>query len=253
MKFDDLDKMMRVYETSLDQYVMPGVYIVARIDGRSFTKLTKETLQLEKPFDMRFRDAMMATVEHLMNSGFKIIYGYTESDEISLLFDLEEKSFNRKVRKMNSILAGEASAMFTLQTGTLAAFDCRICPLPDIGKVVDYFRWRSEDALRNSLNAYCYWRLRELGKSQAEATREVSGLSVAEKNELLFRSGINFNNIPAWQKRGVGFYYEEYEKEAVDRKSNELVKVVKRKLTCDLELPVGEQYSNLIRSIAIGS
>jgi tRNA(His) 5'-end guanylyltransferase len=42
MKFDDLDRQMRVYETSHDFCVLPGLYIVARLDGRSFTRLTKE-------------------------------------------------------------------------------------------------------------------------------------------------------------------------------------------------------------------
>lgn len=42
MNFDDLDKMMRVYEESIDQYILQDMYLVARIDGRSFTRLTKE-------------------------------------------------------------------------------------------------------------------------------------------------------------------------------------------------------------------
>ena len=57
---------------------------------------------------------MIETVTHLMNCGFKIIYGFTESDEISLLFNLEETTFSRKIRKYNSVLAGEASAKFSL-------------------------------------------------------------------------------------------------------------------------------------------
>ena len=32
MKFDEMDKMMRVYEESLDQYIIPGYRIVVRID-----------------------------------------------------------------------------------------------------------------------------------------------------------------------------------------------------------------------------
>ena len=42
MKFDDFDKKMRIYEQSLDQTILPEIFIVARLDGRSFTKLTKE-------------------------------------------------------------------------------------------------------------------------------------------------------------------------------------------------------------------
>lgn len=41
MKFDDLDLKMRVYETSHDRCVLPNMYIVARIDGRSFPNSPK--------------------------------------------------------------------------------------------------------------------------------------------------------------------------------------------------------------------
>jgi tRNA(His) 5'-end guanylyltransferase len=30
------------------------------------------------------------------------------------------------------------------------------------------------------------------------------------KNELLFQHGINFNDLPTWQRRGVGLYWQEY-------------------------------------------
>lgn len=140
MKFDDLDQKMRVFETARDQCVLPGLYMVARLDGRSFTRLTKEVHQFEAPFDPRFRDLMVETAEHLMGAcGFSMVYGYTESDEISLLFGLDENGFGRKLRKLISILAGEASAKFSLALGSLAAFDCRISELPSVELVVDYF------------------------------------------------------------------------------------------------------------------
>ena len=78
MKFDDFDKRMRVYEQSIDQYIVPGMYIAARLDGRSFTKLTREICKFEAPFDSRFRDLMVDTTKHIMNCGFKVLYGYTE-------------------------------------------------------------------------------------------------------------------------------------------------------------------------------
>ena len=115
MKFSELDEKMRIYETTNDHCVLPGIYMVARIDGRHFHTLTKESGKFEAPFDEKFRDLMIGTVEHLMTkSGFNLIYGYTESDEISLLFSLESEDFGRKVRKLNSILAGEASAKISL-------------------------------------------------------------------------------------------------------------------------------------------
>ena len=104
MKFDELDEKMRIFETANDLVVLPGIHMVARLDGRSFTRLTKEVHQFEAPFDEKFRDLMLATVEHLMTCGFNILYGFTESDEISLLFSLDENSFGRKLRKLISIL-----------------------------------------------------------------------------------------------------------------------------------------------------
>ncbi|MGB6295428.1 MAG: tRNA(His) guanylyltransferase Thg1 family protein, partial [Rivularia sp. (in: cyanobacteria)] len=95
MKFDELDTKMRVFETAHDYCVLPGIYIVARLDGRGFTRLTKDVHKFKAPYDERFRDYMLDTVEHLMNSGFDITYGYTQSDEISLLFSLEDETFNR--------------------------------------------------------------------------------------------------------------------------------------------------------------
>ena len=42
---------------------------------------------------------MTKTVEALMDCGFRVVYGFTESDEISLLFAPEDNAFGRKVRK----------------------------------------------------------------------------------------------------------------------------------------------------------
>ena len=110
MTFDELDSRMRVFETARDQCVLPGMFMVARLDGRGFTRLTKEVMDFEAPFDIRFRDAIVETAEHLMSQcGFRFLYGYTESDEISLLFSPGENSFGRKLRKLISILAGEAT------------------------------------------------------------------------------------------------------------------------------------------------
>ncbi|VAW72301.1 hypothetical protein MNBD_GAMMA10-367, partial [hydrothermal vent metagenome] len=81
MKFNELDKKMRIYESAHDHSVIPGVYIVARIDGRCFTTLTKDKHQFEAPYDLKFRDMMIETVKHLMQCGFKVLYGYTQSDE----------------------------------------------------------------------------------------------------------------------------------------------------------------------------
>ncbi len=246
MKFDEFDIKMRVYEQSLDQIVLPDLYLAARLDGRTFTKLTKEVCQFEAPFDVRFRDLMVKTVLHLMDCGFRVVYGFTESDEISLLFHPEDRTFGRKVRKINSTLAGEASAAFSLALGRIAVFDCRVIPLPNRERVRDYFVWRQEDAHRNALNAWCYWTLRKEGNSKLKATEYLQGRTTAFKNELLFERGINFNDLPGWQKRGIGVYFREEQKVGYNPIMQEQVEAKRRKLYVEYELKVKEEYGKWV-------
>lgn len=246
MKFDELDSRMRVFETAHDHCVLPELFIVIRLDGRGFTRLTKDVWKLEAPFDARFRDIMHETTAHLFDIGFALAYGYTQSDEISLLLRRDEVTFGRKTRKLISTLAGEASAKFSLTMGAIACFDARISQLPNDGCVRDYFLWRQQDAHRNALNAHCYWLLRKSGKSARQASNQLLGLSIAEKNEFLFQNGVNFNDLPSWQKRGAGLYWENYQKPAINRKTGESVLASRRRLKHDLELPMGEQYGEFI-------
>jgi tRNA(His) 5'-end guanylyltransferase len=249
MNFDDLDTKMRVYEQSLDQVLLPELFLVARLDGNRFTRLTKEICRFEAPFDEHFRDMMIDTVIALMNYGFRVIYGYTESDEISLLFHPEEDTFGRKVRKYNSLLAGVASAALSMQLGQQAIFDCRMVPLPTVERVQDYFLWRQEDAHRNSLNAHCYWMLRKQGKNVAEATKMLEGQSIAYKNELLFQSGINFDKLPSWQKRGIGVYWDTFLKQGFNPITGKAETAERRMLKVDWEIPLREEYASFIAGL----
>lgn len=250
MKFSELDAALRIYETAHDHCVLPGMFMVARIDGRNFTRLTKERHEFKAPYDPVFRDHMVATTEHLMRCGFRVTYGYTQSDEISLVLHRDEDAFGRKLRKLISILAAEASAKFSLLLGDLATFDCRIAQFPDLDRVVDYLRWRNEDAHRNALNAHCYWTLRRAGDSAREATKTLSGLSVAEKNEFLFtRAKINFNDLPAWQKRGIGLYWEAYAKDATNPTTGSPTTSERRRIVTNADLPMRDDYSAFVRSL----
>lgn len=74
-------------------------------------------------------------------------------------------------------------------------------------------------------------------------------MSNADKNELLFRHGVNFNDIPLWQRRGVGLYWEEYDRPAENPVTGEKVLARRRRIRRDLELPMKEEYSMLLRKL----
>ena len=135
-----------------------------------------------------------------------------------------------------------------MSLGRLATLDCRVVPLPNKEKVVDYFRWRQEDAHRNALNSWCYWTLRKEGKNVSAASRELENKSVSYKNELLFERGINFNDLPKWQKRGVGICLKEVDREGFNPLTKEKVITKRKQLDVDYELEIGDKYDEFIRN-----
>lgn len=148
-----------------------------------------------------------------MQSGIKVPFAYTQSDEISLLMLPYSGEHGRKARKLLSLLAAEASAKFSLLLGELATFDCRLNLQYEWGKVLDYFRWSSIDAERNSFNAYCYWLLRGDGLDAQSATEKLRQMDVAARQRLLLDRGVNFAHLPSWQVRGTCFYWQSVQKE----------------------------------------
>jgi tRNA(His) guanylyltransferase len=250
MNFSDLDDRMRRYETMNDRYYFQETDLVVRLDGRSFSALTTR-MDCKKPFDARFNQIMNEVTRYLMlESTVKFTYGYHQSDEISLLLARHDKSYGRKERKFISLLASAAGAKFSLLAGTIGTFDARVSVLPTTELVVDYFRWRQEDAARNALSGYAFWTLRQEGLSGARAQAKLNGLNRAQKNELLFEHGVNFNDVTPWHKRGTGLWQETVTRRAVNRYFNEEVEVTRRVLVNQPELPYGDDYGTFIQQLA---
>lgn len=248
MEFDLLDKQMREFEQSLDRTMPDDIYLVARLDGHGFTRLTKTDWDLKKPFDERFKDVMCITLRRLMECNFKVVFGYTQSDEISLLFHCDDKIFGRKERKLLSILASEASVAFSMAAGRRGVFDCRLVPLPSADNVIDYFRWRQEDCLRNALEAHCYWLLRGNGLTPSDANRTIAGMSNENKKRLLEENGVYFDDMPLWQRRGIGMYFCQREQPGYNPKTGAVTTCMRRILVTDQQLPTGSEYSEMIES-----
>lgn len=243
---DEFERRMRALECYHALRVPPGAWIVLRLDGRGFSRFTES--RFDKPFDPKFHELMVRTGRALLTE-FQGVYAYTESDEISLLLPPGWDLFDRELEKMLSIAASIATATFSLACGEAGQFDCRACVAGERGLVVDYFQWRQADATRCALNGWCYWLLRKSGASAARATAQLTGGSVAFKNELLFSNGINFNNVPAWQRRGTGLYWERYDKQGYNPKRKQTVTVQRRRIKVDEELPMKAEYGRFLKAL----
>lgn len=84
-----------------------------------------------------------------------------------------------------------------------------------------------------------------------EATAELSGKSVSFKNEQLFSRGINYDELPSWQKRGVGLWKEQYEKEGYNPVKQQTEKAVRMEIKVEYELPLGEEYADLVQRLLL--
>jgi tRNA(His) 5'-end guanylyltransferase len=243
MKPNEFERRMREGQCYHSLRFPPGSWVVLRVDGRSFSAFTES--RFEKPFDSRFRDMMIAAARALLVD-LQGIYAYTESDEISLLLPRNWSLYDRELEKTVSLAAGIASGAFSVACGEPAAFDGRAWLGSDDQSVVDYFRWRQSDATRCALNGWCYWTLRKAGKGYREATRDLERQSVAWKNEMLFSHGTNFNEVPAWQRRGIGLYHETVERMGTNPVTGEEILVQRRQIKVDMELPMKEAYSEFL-------
>jgi tRNA(His) 5'-end guanylyltransferase len=153
----DIEARMRELEYFRRLQLVPGAWTVLRLDGRGFTRFT--AARFDKPFDVRLRDLMTAAARSVMED-FQGLYAVTHSDEISIVFPPKWEMFDRRLEKLVSISAGLASAAFTQACGETAHFDSRAWLDVSEQNVVEYFRWRQEEAARCALHGWCYWTLR---------------------------------------------------------------------------------------------
>ncbi|MBI4862984.1 MAG: tRNA 5'-guanylyltransferase [Candidatus Riflebacteria bacterium] len=243
-----LEARMRSLEYFHELRLLPGAWAVVRVDGRGFSRLT--ATGFEKPFDDRFAEYMRAVAVELLKD-LQAIYAYQESDEVSVVVPPTWDLWDRELEKIVSISAAIAAATFTHATSRLAHFDSRLWMAPAVEDVIDYFRWRQADATRCALNGWCHWTLVKNGMSPGDATTKLHRKTFSHKNELLFQQGINFTNLPAWQRRGVGVYWESYQKEALDPHRNTAVTATRRRIKVNTELPIKGAYETFLRDLLL--
>lgn len=172
--------------------------IYARIDGRSFSSFTRG---MARPFDPIMTAAMVETCRHLVQETHARI-GYTQSDEISLIWLAEEERsdvfFSGKVQKMASVLASMAAAKFARvcpegYEHKLPHFDARVFQLPSLTEGANAILWRAMDARKNAIQmvAQAHFSPRQLhGKGQSDMLAMLSGI------------GVDFEAFPPAFKRG---------------------------------------------------
>lgn len=197
-----LGDRMKSYEfRETRRTAMPRLPLVARLDGKGFSRFTQG---LARPFDERLSQLMVDTTIYLVEQTQAVV-GYTQSDEISLVFestsDKHQIFLAGKLQKMTSILASMATAYFNRElagripekAGELPLFDCRAWSVPSREEAVNSLLWRQRDASKNSIS---------MAARAHFSHSEVEGKNGKEKQDMLHSVGVNWNDFPTFFKRG---------------------------------------------------
>lgn len=224
-------RMKTFYEQIPKTKLMRRTPVIIRIDGKAFHAFTRG---FQRPFDEVMIKTMQETTKYLCENIQGCVLGYTQSDEISLVladYQIFDTSawFDYEVMKMCSVAASMAAMAFnrfferfvsefeynggegfaggTEEGGSRAAllpaysraleegavFDARVFNIPK-EEVTNCIYWRQLDAGRNSIQMV----------GQANFSHdELQNKSCNDIQDMLMtQKGINWNDFPAYQKRG---------------------------------------------------
>lgn len=226
MRKDSLGDRMKSYENITRTYLPGRMPVIIRIDGCHFHTFTKG---FDKPFDNILMRAMQETAAELCKKIEGVKLAYTQSDEISLLItnnDTWETQpwFGNNLQKMVSVAASIATLTFNRAFDTLAhdfindvyykdpsvatdkllntyldacdkgaTFDARVFVLPD-DEVCNYFIWRQQDAIRNSIQA--------VGQANF-SHKELMNKNCENIKQMLVEKNIKWEAYPIPQQRGI--------------------------------------------------
>lgn len=250
-EFEALGKVHKKYESMNQQYFMDGLPIMVRLDGRGFSKFTKD---MDKPFDDNFKECMLAAATECLKESNAIV-AYTGSDEITLIIPANSNYFGYRKSKIETILASTATAAFIVRLAELMPkkviglpkFDARAWQYPTTQLCLDSLLWRETDCTRNSLSMVC---------QKYFTQRQLEGAGTKSQHDMLHSIGVNWADYPDHYKRGTYLAKRdkefELEKEIWDRipeRNRSSTNKFMRRVIVDLKMPPIQKVQNLYEVI----
>ena len=219
-----LGDRMKAYENIERRYLTARAPVIIRIDGVHFHTFTKG---FDTPFDDSFLDCMRMTAKDLCQNIEGAKLAYTQSDEISILLTDDDTIetqpwFGKNLQKIVSVAASMASYFFNknmqiihddgieeannwkyyfskgmaeaFEQKRMAIFDARAFVIPR-EEVNNYFEWRQQDAIRNSIQStgQAYFSHKELDHKNCKDIQQM----------LSDKYGVNWNTFTKIYQRGA--------------------------------------------------
>lgn len=234
---DELGTRMKVfYEQVPKTRLVRRMPVAIRIDGKAFHTFTRG---FQKPFDEVLGNAMIRTMKYLCENIQGCVFGYTQSDEITLLLiDYQKLTssawFDYEVQKMCSIAASMATMEFNrafadevekwwktvnglmgrpLTELEYAAFDKFYQAYLKAMKSGAMFDARVFNIPKEEACNLVYWRQLDAARNSVQMVgqanfshSELQGCSCSKIQDMLMvNKGINWNNFKTRWKRGTAW------------------------------------------------
>jgi tRNA(His) 5'-end guanylyltransferase len=215
-------RMKEFYENRC-KYLLPRkTYTVIRVDGKAFHTYTRG---LKRPFDIGFIEDMNETAKYMCAHIQGAKFAFVQSDEISIaLTDMDtiqtQAWFDGEIQKIVSVSASMATSCFNrhryvrhitsmddlLSGDSLlpkkdAEFDSRVFTIPNKIELINYFIWRQQDTVRNSISSVA---------QSLYSHRELNGKNTNAMQEMCLERDVNWNNFEPQLKRGRLVVREKY-------------------------------------------
>ena len=234
MKKDELGTRMKKFYENRTRILLPRrTYTILRLDGKCFSQFTRG---LQRPFDAGLMNDMDETACYLCKNIQGAKFAFVQSDEINILvtdFETHQTDawFDGNIQKIVSVAASMATSKFNQLRWIryvndrynnskdeiswvwfmdaaklkLAEFDARTFTIPADYEVENYFIWRQNDCVRNSISSVA---------QSLYNHKELNGKNMSEQQDMIHEKGKNWNKFTPMEKRGRFVFKQEVQMES---------------------------------------
>ena len=221
------------YEQIPKSKLMRRTPVAIRIDGKAFHTFTRG---FQKPFDEVLMKSMQETMQYLCENIQGCVFGYTQSDEITLiLVDYKKLTssawFDYEVQKMCSVSASMATMAFNKSfaknvTEKIVEYHSSLVPQcvemqQEMEKYFDIlqaaankgamFDARCFNIPKEEVTNLVYWRQLDAARNSVQMVGQANFSHAELQNKtcsniqdmLMLQKGINWNDFPTDCKRGA--------------------------------------------------
>jgi tRNA(His) guanylyltransferase len=204
-----LQQRMISYENSTATKIISRIPVIIKLDGFSFTKVTRN---IQKPFCHKTMAILAGTMLSLVKQIDGAIFGFQYSDKIIIIVrndrrENEDPWFGNDIQAICSSSASKATYEFLTQLWQIdnppalegnINFKAVIFGLPNITEVINYLIYQQYLCMQYSINEIVY---------DIIGNRTITdGTNLESRKKILEEAGISLDTFPASFRHGAAAY-----------------------------------------------